>query len=228
VLEADVAASVGTLELDVQLAVGKEAVLLAGPNGAGKSTLLRMLLGILPPQRGRIALDGRTLFDGRIDLPPEERRLGYVPQDSALFSHLDVAGNVGFGLRRAERAARAREVLEALEISHLARRRVETLSGGERQRVALARALAPRPRALLLDEPFAALDAQARPQLRQYLAQRLSALGLPALVVSHDPADASLGQRIVVLEHGRVVQQGTLAQLRAQPATPFVSELAAG
>jgi molybdate transport system ATP-binding protein len=217
-------ARVVTQLLDVQLAVGAETLLLAGPNGAGKSTLLRMLLGIGAPQSGRIALDGRMLWDGKTNLPPEERRLGYVPQEYALFPHLDVAGNVGFGLRRSERRERTREVLEALQIAHLSARRVQTLSGGERQRVALARALAPRPHALLLDEPFAALDAQARRQVRSFLSEQLAALRLPALVVSHDPADAALGQRIAVMERGRIVQQGTLADLRAAPATPFIAE----
>jgi molybdate transport system ATP-binding protein len=217
-------ARIVTRLLDVQLAVGAETLLLAGPNGAGKSTLLRMLLGIGAPQSGRIALDGRMLWDGKTNLPPEERRLGYVPQEYALFPHLDVAGNVGFGLRSSERRERTREVLEALQIAHLSARRVQTLSGGERQRVALARALAPRPHALLLDEPFAALDAQARRQVRSFLSEQLAALRLPALVVSHDPADAALGQRIAVMERGRIVQQGTLADLRAAPATPFIAE----
>ena len=210
--------------LDVEFKVGEETVLLAGPNGAGKSTLLRLLLGIVAPLKGRISLDGRTLFDGTVNLPPEARGLGYLPQDSALFPHLDVRGNVGFGLRRAEREARTREVLEALQIGPLASRRVQELSGGERQKVALARALASRPRALLLDEPFAALDTQARRQLRQYLSAQLSALRLPALVVSHDPADAGVGRRIVVMERGRIAQEGTLDALRASPATPFIAE----
>jgi molybdate transport system ATP-binding protein len=220
-------ARVRTRLLDLELSVDAETVLLAGPNGAGKSTLLRLLLGIAAPQSGRIALDGRTLFDAGINLPPEERGLGYVPQDYALFPHLDVAGNVGFGLRRPERAQRTREVLEALHISQLAARPVQELSGGELrdvQKVALARALAPRPRALLLDEPFAALDAQARRQLRRFLAAQLEALRLPALVVSHDPADAAAFQRIVMMEGGRIVQQGTLDDLRAVPATPFIAE----
>jgi len=213
--------------LDVQLSVGAEAVLLAGPNGAGKSTLLRVLLGVISPRSGRISLEGRTLFDGATDLATEERGLGYVPQQYALFPHLDAAGNVGFGLHRREREQRTREVLEALEIGHLAARDVRTLSGGEQQKVALARALAPRPRALLLDEPFAALDAQARRALRQFLWARLSALRLPAVVVSHDPADAGPGHRIVVMESGRIVQQGSLETLRATPATPFIAEWAA-
>ena len=228
-LEAELATRVGALELEVSLRIGAEAVLLAGPNGAGKSTLLKMLLGILAPRRGRIALDGRALFDESlgIDLPPEQRRLGYVPQDYALFPHLDVAGNVAFGLPRRERDGRLRETLQSLQLAHLASRRVQTLSGGERQRVALARALAPQPRALLLDEPFAALDAQARRLLRESLAAQLAALRLPALVVSHDPADATLGSRIVVLERGRISQQGTLDELRENPVTGFVRELVA-
>ena len=210
--------------LDLQFAVGPETVLLAGPNGAGKSTLLRLLLGIDAPGSGRIALDGRVLFDGNVDLPPETRRLGYLPQDYALFPHLDVRGNVGFGLRPHQRAARTQEVLEALQIAPLADRRVQELSGGERQKVALARALAPRPLALLLDEPFAALDTQARRQLRQFLSAQLEALRLPALVVSHDPADAGVGRRILMMERGRIVQEGTFEAMRAAPATPFVAE----
>jgi molybdate transport system ATP-binding protein len=186
-----------------------------------------MLLGILTPQRGRIALDGRALFDAeqRIDLPPEERRLGYVPQDYALFPHLDVAGNVAFGLPRRGRRERLQQSLEALQIAHLARRPVQTLSGGERQRVALARALAPQPRALLLDEPFAALDAQARRLLRAQLAAQLAQWRLPALIISHDAADAALAARIVVLERGRIAQEGSLPELLDRPATPFVQEL---
>jgi molybdate transport system ATP-binding protein len=232
VLEAQLQGSAGELSLDVRLAVGREAVLLAGPNGAGKSTLLRLLLGLETPSGGRVLLDGRVLFDSAagIELPPEDRFLGYVPQDYALFPHLDVRDNVAFGLARLgrnERRARTQAVLDSLELASLARRRVQTLSGGERQRVALARALAPQPRALLLDEPFAALDAQARQKLRRSLSQRLAEWGLPALIVSHDPADAPIGQRLVVLEQGRVVQQGTIAELRAQPATGFVAELCA-
>ena len=217
-------AQVVTPLLDVQLRVGAETVVIAGPNGAGKSSLFRALLGIVRPRSGRISLNGRTLFDGATDLPPEERGLAYLPQDYALFPHLDVAGNAGFGVRRGERRQRTREILAALEIGHLADRRVQTLSGGERQKVALARALAPRPRALLLDEPFAALDAQARRKLREWLAQRLAALALPALLITHDPADAALGRRVVVMERGRVAQEGAFDELKARPATPFVAE----
>ena len=213
-------------QLEVSLRAGDEPLLLMGPNGAGKSTLFKMILGILKPTSGRIALGGRALFDSarRIDLPPEARRLGYVPQQYALFPHLDVAGNVGFGLERNARE-RLQRALQLLRIEPLARRRVQTLSGGERQKVALARALAPQPQALLLDEPFAALDAQARKQLRAQLAAQLADWKLPALIISHDPSDAVLARRIVVLEGGRIVQQGALEELRARPATAFIGEL---
>jgi molybdate transport system ATP-binding protein len=230
VLEADVELRSADLDLSVRLSVGKETLLVVGPNGAGKTTLLRILLGIQAPTRGRISLDGQPLLDTKSDLnvPPERRGIGYVPQDYALFPHLDVAGNVGFGLFRRDRHERVPEVLSQLGIAHLSRRRVQGLSGGERQKVALARALAPHPRALLLDEPFAALDVQARRQFRGQLAETLSSWRLPALIISHDPADAVVGSRIVVLERGRIAQEGTLEQLRARPATAYVQELASG
>jgi ABC-type sulfate/molybdate transport systems ATPase subunit len=230
VLELSVARSIGSLELNVDLSVAGGTVLVAGPNGAGKTTLLHLVLGIARPDAGRISLDGRLLFDGRLDVPAERRRLGYVPQDSALFPHLDVGGNVAFGLaslRRLERRARAAGWLERLGVSHLAHRRISALSGGERQRVALARALAPEPRALLLDEPFASLDPAARRELRAALRRWLADWRLPALIVSHDPEDASLADRIAVLERGHIVQQGTAEELRAAPASDFVARFAA-
>jgi molybdate transport system ATP-binding protein len=227
-LEFRVRKRVGALDLDVALAASDETMLIAGPNGAGKSTLLRLLLGVLRPDSGRIALEGSALFDSsaRVDAPPERRRLGYVPQDYALFPHLDVAGNVAFGLaglRRAERHERVAQWLDRLDLAALARRAPATLSGGERQRVALARALAREPRALLLDEPFASLDPGARRDLRAALRGWLRGWRLPALMVSHDPADAAAADRIAVLERGRLVQQGTLDELREAPATEFVA-----
>ena len=214
----------GALALDVSLRVDGVLALL-GPNGAGKTTLLKLILGVLPPLAGRVALGERVLYDPaqRIDLPPEERELGWVPQHYALFPHLSVAGNVGFGARSPDDAARAEA---RLELAALRDRRPDTLSGGERQRVALARALAAAPRALLLDEPLAALDAGARRQLRASLGELLRGLELPALVVTHDPDDAAaIADRVAVLEAGRVVQEGTLDELRARPGTSFVEEL---
>jgi len=231
VLEIAVARKIGPLDLRIDLLLNRETVLLAGPNGAGKSTLLRLLLGVLSPQAGRIALDKKVLFDAErgIDVPVEERELGYLPQDYALFPHLDVLGNVTFGLaglRRSERLHRAGEWIERLGVGHLERRFPAELSGGERQRVALARALARGPRALLLDEPFASLDPIARRQLRASLTGWLREWRLPALIVSHDPADAVLADRIAVVERGRIVQQGTIDQLRGAAASSFVAGFA--
>jgi len=233
VLEIAVARRIGRIDLRIELSLDREAVLVAGPNGAGKSTLLRLLLGVLSPDSGRIALDGTVLFDAAagIDLAAEDRELGYLPQDYALFPHLDVIGNAVFGLarmRRADRLPHASGWLERLGVGHLSQRSPAALSGGERQRVALARALARNPRALLLDEPFASLDPVARRELRISMRGWLREWRLPALIVSHDPADAVLADRIAVVEHGRVVQQGTLDELRQAAASGFVSAFAAG
>jgi molybdate transport system ATP-binding protein len=228
VLEIGVARRIGPLDLRIGLMLDREAVLVAGPNGAGKSTLLHLLLGVLAPDAGRIALEGRVLFDAEkgIDVAAEDRELGYLPQDYALFPHLDVIENVTFGLarlRRSDRLRRAGEWLERLGAGHLARRSPAALSGGERQRVALARALARSPRALLLDEPFASLDPVARRELRVAMRDWLREWRLPALIVSHDPADAVLADRIAVVEQGRVVQQGTIDELRGSAASSFVA-----
>jgi molybdate transport system ATP-binding protein len=227
-LEIDVRGRVGAWRIDARLSVPPGPLALTGPNGAGKSSVLRMALGLLRPEAGRIAVGQRVLFDAETDLLPERRKLGYVPQHYALFPHLSVLDNVAFGLYGPRRRERALEVLESLELGHLAQRSTTGLSGGERQRVALARAVAPGPDALLLDEPLAALDASARRQVRDFLRERLAAMPIPALVVTHDPSDAAaLGDRIAVLEAGRVVQQGTLAELHAAPATPFVTQFLA-
>jgi molybdate transport system ATP-binding protein len=228
VLEARIARRMGPLDLRIDLSLGNETVLLAGPNGAGKSSLLRLLLGVLRPDAGRIVLDRSVLFDAeeRIDVPPEERGLAYLPQDYALFPHMDVLRNATFGLAaqgRGEQVRRATSWLERLGAGHLLERFPAALSGGERQRVALARALARTPRALLLDEPFASLDPIARQELRGSLAGWLREWRLPALVVSHDLADSALADRIAVIERGRVVQQGTLEELRRAPGSDFVA-----
>ena len=215
----------GPLELDVRLEVPPGLFALTGPNGAGKTTLLRAALGLLRPLSGRIAMGGRVLFGNGVDLPPEDRRLGYVPQSLALFPHLSALDNVRFGVR--DRGA-ALAALESLDAGHLAQRRPDELSGGEKQRVALARALARRPEALLLDEPLASLDQTARRQVRDLLRARVASLPVPVLLVTHDPVDAfELGARVAVLEKGRIVQVGTPAELQAKPATPFVADFLA-
>lgn len=231
VLEARLVAELGELRLEVELAT-RGTLVVAGPNGAGKTSLLLALLGALPA-RGSLRVGDAVLLDTRegVCATVEERRLGYVPQDYALFTHLDVRQNVEFALASAGvRDARARTtaVLAELGIATLASRRVQSLSGGEKQRVALARALSVEPRALLLDEPLAALDLASRREVRGFLAATLARLRLPALVVSHDPDEArALGERLLVLEAGRVSQSGTWEELARAPATRFVADFVA-
>lgn len=230
-LAVEVEATVGGMDLRVKLPAHPGATVIVGPNGAGKTTLLKCLLGVIPPRRGRIELCGEQLYcsEQRIDVPVGHRQLGYVPQHGALFPHMTVLGNVGFGVRgrKAARDDQAMALLSELGIAHLARRRGRSLSGGEAQRVALCRALAIAPRALLLDEPTAGLDADARPEIRRFLVDRLAKLAIPRVVVSHDLEDArALGGRVVVLESGRVTQVGTVADLQQRPATPFIERFA--
>ncbi|WP_437681605.1 ABC transporter ATP-binding protein [Sorangium sp. So ce131] len=236
-LEITVEARLGRLSIEAQIAIQDGPFVLVGPNGAGKTSLLHLVLGVLSPRRGRILLNGRALFDAErgTNLPPEERGLGYLPQNYGLFPHMSALENVEFALacRDPKQPANARRgaalaALRGLGVAELARRSPAGLSGGERQRVALARALAARPEALLLDEPLAALDIGARRHVRSFVAGYLRELGLPALVVTHDLADAAaMGGRVAVLEAGRIVQVGSLAELRERPASPFVAEFVA-
>jgi molybdate transport system ATP-binding protein len=231
-LDVEVHGTAGALAIDVAFRTADAPLVLAGPNGAGKTRALMMILGASRPARGRVTLDGTALYDGArgVDLPVEERRIGFLPQRYALFPHLDVLGNVAFGIAanpRAERLRRAREALDEVDAGALAARRPGELSGGETQRVALARALAARPRALLLDEPLAALDVSIRREMRRFLAARLRAWSIPTVIVTHDRADAeALEGDIVVIESGAVTQRGRLAELAAAPATEFVRQLA--
>jgi molybdate transport system ATP-binding protein len=204
---------------------------LFGPSGAGKTLTLQCLAGLLRPDAGRIVVDGRVLFDATtgVDVPPQARRVGYVFQGYALFPHLNVADNVGFGLRsrrRGDREARVAEVMARLGLSGLERRFPGELSGGQRQRVALGRALAIDPALLLLDEPLSALDAPLRRTLRDELQAVLADWGTAAVVVTHDFTEAyRLGDRIVVYEAGRVVQAAPRAELLWQPASASVARI---
>ena len=233
-LEAKLAVTLGTFSLDLELAVeSREILALLGPNGSGKTTCLDLIAGLRSPDRGRIVIDGAVVHDGAlgIDHAPEERGVGFVFQDYALFPHCDVRENIAFGLRakRASRAERERVVsewLSRLDLDSLADRRISELSGGQRQRVAIARAVASGARILLLDEPFASLDATVRATVRSTLRAFLREIGLPAIVVTHDALDASvIGDRLAVLEAGRLVQVGTSEHLLAHPRTAFVADL---
>jgi len=236
-LQVRVAALVGALHLDVALEEVTGTLVLVGPNGAGKSSLLSLLLGALPAREGRVSVGDHMLLDtpAGVDVPIERRRLGYLPQDYALFPHMSVRENVDFALAsadpggaRGERRRRVGELLDELGLAAHADRRPGTLSGGEKQRVALARALSVAPRALLLDEPLAALDVLSRAEVRTFLARYLEELALPTIVVTHDPADArSLGRRIAVLEDGKITQTGTWEELAAHPGSGFVERFVA-
>jgi len=218
--------------LTATIEAGQGVVALVGPSGGGKTTLLRMIAGLSKPDDGRILIDGRLQTDCARGLhrPPGKRGVGVVFQDYALFPHLSVGANVAYGLRargvnRVQSRQRSMAMLDQLGLDGLEHERPAHLSGGQRQRVALARALVLEPRVLLLDEPLAALDVQTRTRVRADLHGMLGGLAIPTLLVTHDPADMrAFGQRIIVLEEGRIVQDGPYADLVERPATAFVGE----
>ncbi len=208
-----------TVLTDVDLVHTGGVLVVLGPNGAGKTTLLKSIAGLVQPAAGRISIGGRVVFDSSLglDLPPEERRVGYVPQGAALFPHMSVYENILFGAgKRAKREAGrlARMYAEMLGIDHILWRRASELSGGEAQKVALARALASQPELLLLDEPFSNLDAPSRERLRTELRRVLRDAGVPAVLVTHSFADAwLLGDMVVLLVDGRIVASGSPSDL---------------
>src|SRR5919202_2707531 len=197
------------------------------PSGDGKTTLLRLVAGLEPVQAGRIELGGIVVGEPGREVPPEQRHVGFVFQDYALFPHLTVAENVAFGLTRLPRGERGWAVTEALArvgLETYASAYPHMLSGGQQQRVALARALAPRPQVVLLDEAFASLDARLREQVRDDTLHVLQTAGIPALIVTHDAEEAMfMADRIALMREGRVVQVGTPQALYLRPADPFVA-----
>ena len=203
-----------------------ESLALLGPSGCGKTTLLRILTGLEVPDRGMITVDDTTLTAPGMFVPPEERRIGMVFQDWALFPHLTVAKNVSFGLGRDEIGrARADEALEMVGLSHLADRYPDELSGGQAQRVALARALAPRPRVLLFDEPFSNLDAGLRIQVRTDVASLMREVGMTSIFVTHDHEESFVvGDRVAVMNEGRIVQVGRPSEVYQHPVSPWVAK----
>jgi iron(III) transport system ATP-binding protein len=215
--------------VDLRIPGGGLACVL-GPSGCGKTTLLRVLAGFQPATEGRVRIAGSLVDDGRRRVRPERRRVGYVPQDGAMFPHLSVADNVGFALtgrgrhRRAARAARVAELLDLVGLGGLERWHPHQLSGGQQQRVALARALACDPEVVLLDEPFSSLDAALRVRLRADVRAILGATGVTAVLVTHDQAEAlSLADLVAVIREGRVVQAGAPAEVYGRPADAAVA-----
>jgi molybdate transport system ATP-binding protein len=233
-LHADVTVGLGpfTLTADVHVEPG-EVLAVLGPNGAGKTTLLRALAGLSPIDAGSIRLDDTSLDDPahRVFVAPERRPIGVVFQQYLLFEHLSALDNVAFGLRargvgKAEARRRARDWLERVGLEGRARDHPHQLSGGQAQRIALARALATDPRILLLDEPLAALDAGTRRQVRRDLRRHLDGFDGVRVLVTHDPVDVyALADRVAILDHGGVVQTGTIAEITAHPRSRYVAEL---
>ncbi len=205
-----------------------EIVTLVGHSGCGKSTLLRVIAGIERPDAGSVRLDGEEVSGPQRFVEPEARNIGFVFQDYALFPHLTAMENILFGLRKrpkAEAAAMAEEVVRIAGIAHLTDRYPHMLSGGEQQRVALARALAPRPRILLMDEPFSNLDQGLRDQVRGETIALIRSLGTTAIIVTHDPQEAlSAGDRVVLMRAGEIVQQGSGYDLHDRPNCAYAAD----
>jgi iron(III) transport system ATP-binding protein len=212
--------------LDLAVVAGSFTSIL-GPSGSGKTTLLRVIAGFERADRGVVRLVGEVVDDSDHYLAPDRRRIGFVPQEGSLFPHLSVEQNVGFGLPRSERRGkRVSELLDLVGLKGLERRYPHQLSGGQQQRVALARALAIEPSLVLLDEPFASLDATLRAALRQDVRRVLKKAGTTALLVTHDQDEAlSLADRVAIIHDGRIGQYDTPQALYAHPASP---ELALG
>ena len=220
---------VAVRDVDLEVADGGLTALL-GPSGCGKTTLLRAIAGFERPVAGSIAIHGETVVAGDRWLPPESRRVAMVFQDGALFPHLSVWGNVRYGVRRrADGELRARRALELVGLEELAGRFPDELSGGQQQRVALARALAPEPRLVLLDEPFAALDAALRERLRREVRQVLRAAHATAILVTHDQEEAlSIADRVAVMERGRILQEGPPEEVYRRPVSRAAAALLGG
>jgi molybdate transport system ATP-binding protein len=221
-----------TFELDVSFRIGPGITILFGASGAGKTTLLDCIAAIGVPDAGRIALGSRTLFDSEhnINFPAQQRNVGYVFQDQALFPHMTVEANVAYGLTgltAQKRRTRSAVMLELLRISHLVKRRPAELSGGERQRVALARALVLQPSILLLDEPLAGLDLPVRMKIADDLRQCIKDSAIPVLYVTHNRDEVfALGEKMLVIERGQIIAQGTPHEIMSAPRSETVAQLA--
>jgi molybdate transport system ATP-binding protein len=215
----------GEIELDVNVTLAEgEFVTVFGQSGAGKTTLLRMLAGLTIPDRGRIAIGNEVWFDSarRIDLPPQRREIGLVFQDYALFPNMTVRENLTFALAAKNEHSRVDELIEMMQLGALQQRLPTTLSGGQKQRVALARALIRRPRLLLLDEPFSALDAETRIRLQDEILRLHRSLGLTTLIVSHDLGEVyKLSDRVLLIERGSISRNG-------RPAAVFTDRQVSG
>ena len=230
ILEVNIRKVLGSFHLQAEWRMEHPATVLLGPSGSGKSLTLRAIVGLIRPDEGLVRLNGRVLYDSShgIFLPPQRRRIAYLPQDYGLFPHMTVTENVAYGLRAApgQDKKKIAELLERLQLDDCASLRPAQLSGGQKQRVALARALIARPELLVLDEPLSALDRQVRRRLWQELRRVASEWKVPMLIVTHDLEEAFwLGKHWLVMHEGRVLQQGPAAEVYNRPARVEVAKV---
>lgn len=230
-LSVNVLKKVNGFTLEAQWQVDNELAVLFGYSGSGKSLTLHLIAGLMAPNRGKIISDGQILYDHkqRINVAPQKRSLGYVCQNLALFPHMTVKQNIKYGakgLKRQEQEEGVRELLETFHLRDLENKLPGEISGGQKQRVALARALIRQPQALLLDEPFSALDHPLRLEMRQFLQEIRKKFQVPVILVTHDLQEVlSLGDKLIIYVAGKTVQTGTPQEIMAGPATPEVANL---
>ncbi len=228
-LKLDIYKAMGDFNLNVSFKAGERMAALFGPSGAGKSLTLHCIAGLVTPDRGSIVIDGDTVFDSQrgINLRPQQRKVGYVFQNYALFPHLTVEGNIGYGLHllsSAERRVKVGEAIRRVRLEGLEKRLPRQLSGGQQQRVALARTLVTEPRILLLDEPFSALDSAVRGRLQGELMQLLRQLNITTILVTHNLPEAyALSERMIVYDGGRILQDGHRDDILYRPQTRSVA-----
>jgi molybdate transport system ATP-binding protein len=232
-ISGEIVKQVNGFKLKVDWQIDNELVVFFGYSGAGKSLTLQLIAGLMEPDAGWIKANGEVLFDSqkRINVAPQLRSFGYVFQDLALFPHMTVRQNIAYGatgLNRAKRQQRVEEMLEIFHLEGLAEKPPAEISGGQKQRVALARALIRRPRALLLDEPFSALDYPLRREMRQFLKRIHAEFSIPVILVTHDLLEATtLADTLFIYHGGRIVQRGSPQEVVSQPQTPEVAALVA-
>lgn len=230
-LQVSLKKNVNGFGLDIEWEIGNELAVLFGFSGAGKSMTLQLIAGLMKPDIGRVSLDDKVYYDSstRTDFPPQNRPFGYVFQDLALFPHMTVTGNILYGapaVPKPEKVGRAREMIRNFKLTGLEDRYPHEISGGQKQRVSVARALIRQPQVLLLDEPFSALDRPLRMEMRCFLREVKDEFNIPVILVTHDFEEASsIADKVIIYEHGRIVQIGAPKEIQHQPVNSYVYQL---